>query len=71
MAIALGSELYQLFYNLERDTYAPRCLGKVTARRGDEYFAGGAWRGGFPMFSSREEADAFVTAHPRQTPTIK
>ena len=66
----LHSELWQLFYDRERDCYVPRCWGKVTAVRGDERFAGGAWRAGYPMFGSRGEADAYVAEHPFTAPTI-
>jgi hypothetical protein len=69
MPLPLGSELWQLFYDIESDTYVPRCWGKVTTVRGDERFASGRWRAGYPMFGTRGEADDYVAAHPRQTPT--
>jgi hypothetical protein len=70
--LPLGSELWQLFYDRDGDCYVPKNAGTVGRVAGSRAFAGGRWHElGYPYFTSKAEADAFVTEHPFSAPTIK
>lgn len=72
--VALGPELWLVFYDQQTNAYVSKCMGTVIRTQGDRAFAGGRWHeiGGYPGgFGSEEEADQHIAAHPFSVPTIK
>jgi hypothetical protein len=69
----LGDSVWALYYDAERNAYEPRLEGKVTAIVGGCYVVG-AKRiplGTYPLFGSREEAEADIADRPFAVPEIK
>lgn len=75
MTIALGDELWIVFYDLETDNDIPR-RGVVTGIRGTQVQldGGGRWHETAmhpPAFRTEAEALTWIAEHPRHTPTIR
>ena len=70
--LPLGSELWLLFFDPEKNAYAPKCVGTISRVLADRYFAGGKWhQPGHPHWGSEADALSWVEKHPFSAPTIK
>jgi hypothetical protein len=71
--IPIGSELWALFYDLEKDERYAKLVGIVTGyRKGAYQIDRVKWcEDGYPLFRSEADAKVWIAENPLKMPTIK